>query len=204
MSVRHVASGEQASLFARPAVLLRVILLLIGKSIRIPADRPSRFTDVKLRRARMKSMLLGVFIALLTCCRAYAEINGYVLTPSDADVFPFSEYKFHVERIEGRVTSAELYVSPAARPIWNNFFDVYGSESNLPLLGDASFSYQNIGKRYVPRDLLFNSYWGLDVTDFMRSVKSPYVELRIYDALFTKGAYLTVQSFVPEPSSLAL
>jgi hypothetical protein len=106
--------------------------------------------------------------------------------------------------MEGYVTSAELYVSPAARPIWNNNFSLWGSESTSPFLGDPSERTTYIGRGYVPRDLLFNSYWGVDVTELMRSVKSTYVKIDLSDVLFTKDASLRVTTFVPEPSSLVL
>jgi hypothetical protein len=152
----------------------------------------------------MKSMLLGAFIALLTCCRGYAEFHGYYFTPSDAGSSFGTTYKFHVEGMKGYVMSAELFVSPAARPIWNNNFLLWGSESTSPLLGDPSDRTTYRGRGYVPRDLLFNSYWGVDVTELMRSVKSPYVKIHISDARFTKDASLRVTTFVPEPSSLVL
>lgn len=79
----------------------------------------------------MKLMLLGTFITLLICCRGNAQNFSYLFTPIDADVSFADQYKFHVEGIKGYVTSAELFVTPAARPIWNNNLSLFGSESEL-------------------------------------------------------------------------
>jgi hypothetical protein len=154
----------------------------------------------------MKLMFFGTFIALLTYCQAYAEVRGYYFSPVAAESTFGTTYKFHIEGMEGYVTSAELYVSPAARPIWNNNFNLWGSESTSPLLNDPSDRGTYSGYGYVPRDLLFNSYWGVDVTDLMRTVKLPYVKIDISGALFTKGSSLRVTTLVPvpEPSTLLL
>jgi hypothetical protein len=151
-------------------------------------------------------MFLGAFIALLACSPGYAEFNSYFLSPSDADVSYWCAYKFPSGGIQGYVISATLYVTPAARPLWESTLDLYGYESTTPLLGGPTIAWYDIGTRYINLNLLFGEYWGLDVTDFMRNVKSPYVQINIssYYNSFTSGAQLTVTTFVPEPSSFAM
>ncbi len=117
-----------------------------GSQPKLPPINPVRSIDIKMRAALMKSMLLGAFIALLTCCRGYAEFHGYYFTPSDAGSSFETTYKFHVEGMKGYVTSAELFVSPAARPIWNNNLNLWGSESTAPLLSDRSDRTTYIGR----------------------------------------------------------
>jgi hypothetical protein len=149
----------------------------------------------------MKLMLLGPFIALVACCSAHAETKGYYFTPSDADVSYWCTYKFP-SSVEGDVTSATLYVSPAGRPIWDTTLGLYGYECTTPLIGGPTGTYFSIGERYLNRNLQFGEYWGLDVTNFMRSVKSPYVQINISsENTYTRGAWLSVTTFIPEPSS---
>ena len=146
-------------------------------------------------------MLLGATLAIVTACPVYAESRSYGFYPNGYESSLGTSYKFHVDAMKGRVTSAELVVSPAALPIWNNYPDVYGGESNSPLLSDQSHSSYYIGKRFISPNILFNQYWSLDVTEFMRTVRSPYAMISISDGRFTQGASLIVTTFVPEPSS---
>jgi hypothetical protein len=186
-----------------PPLRVKKVILLMKGGInnnwrRSTESVPSKSNSVCL----MKLMLLGPFIALLACCPGYAEFNNYFLSPSDADVSYWTAYKFPSGDIQGYVTSATLYVSPAALPVWNTTLGLYGYESTTPLLGGPTTSWYDIGTRYYRRNIRFGEYAELDVTDFMRNVKSPYVEIHIStDELFTRGAQLRVTTFVPEPSS---
>jgi hypothetical protein len=150
----------------------------------------------------MRSVILATLLALLAGRRGLAESNNYYyFPPTDFESTSGSTYKFHIEALKGHVTIAELYVSPAARPIWNNNFNLYGSGSTTPLLDDFSYTSSFSGRGYVPRNLLFREYWAVDVADLLRSVNAPYVRIHASDVSFTKDAYLRVTTVVPEPSS---
>jgi hypothetical protein len=151
----------------------------------------------------MKLKFLGSFIGLLACCSGHAGASTYFFAPSDANVGLECMYRFPISGIQGDVTSAMLSVSPFALPNTDSTLSLNGYESTTPFLSGPVTSFFDIGTRYIPLNMQFGDYWDLDVTDFIRSVTLPYVEIDITSSdSFTTGARLRVTTTpVPEPSS---
>lgn len=148
-------------------------------------------------------MVLAVLIPLVASCPGQAESNTYFFDPSNADgIYP--AFKFPIGEIRGNVTSATLFVSPAAFPISNLAIHLFGGESNTPILHDSISDWTEIGTRYLPESMRYYEAAGLDVTDFVRTAKSPYVQIDVFSYwnVFRDNARLQVITFVPEPSSL--
>jgi hypothetical protein len=127
--------------------------------------------------------------------------------------FPTSEY-------DAVITNALISVNPYGLPLWLPEMYVYGYESDNGQLDlDDWASGELIGTWTLPSNLGFGEEAFFDVTNFLRSVRSPYVGFRleglpveqlfysanVFSSLeYGKPSQLIVDSLVPEPSTALL
>lgn len=137
--------------------------------------------------------------------RSYVEVSGNIVGDID----------FSTAAFQGKVGTALLSVNPYGLPLWGLQLDVYGyanSSATISMSDLASPTF--IGVWNIPATLKYGQDTFFDVTNFLGTVNTPYVNFILKDAygtdIFSSTEYnyghpsqLTVTT-VPEPSSLAM
>jgi len=136
--------------------------------------------------------------------RVYVLVSGYIV----------GEVDFSTSSFKGQVESALFSVNPYALPLFGPQLDVYGFASSSSTISQADLvSPTFIGTWTLPSNLGYGQDAFFDVTNFLQSVQTPYVDIILENSggtdVFSSTQYnyghpsqLTV--LTPEPAAGAL
>jgi len=100
--------------------------------------------------------------------RTYVLVSGYIVGEVDFSTSPFM----------GQVGSALFSINPYALPLWGPQLDVYGFASSSSTISQADLSSPTlIGTWVLPSNLGYGQDAFFDVTTFLQTVQSPYVDI---------------------------
>ena len=136
--------------------------------------------------------------------RSYVLVDGYIV----------GEVDFSTSSFKGQVASALFSVNPYALPLFGPELDVYGFASSSSTISQTDLvSPTFIGTWTLPSNLGYGQDAFYDVTNFLQSVQTPYVDIILENSggtdVFSSTQYnyghpseLTV--LTPEPAAGAL
>jgi len=136
--------------------------------------------------------------------RAYVLVSGYIV----------GEVDFSTSSFKGQVVNALFSVNPYALPLFGPQLDVYGFASSSSTISQTDLvSPTFIGTWTLPTNLGYGQNAFFDVTSFLQSVQTPYVDIILENSggtdVFSSTQYnyghpsqLTV--LTPEPAAGAL
>jgi hypothetical protein len=143
-------------------------------------------------------------------CNPVPNGGGYLLVSG----YIHGALRFPTSMIDGPVTGALLTVNPYGLPLHGRTLDVYGFPSDSAVIDRSdAFATNFLGTWILPEGLGYGQDAAFDVSDFMRSVATPYVgfNLRssgtdVFSSLeynYGHPAQLRV-TYIPEPGGTSL